>query len=165
MCVLVGGDVDDPGWSRLYETVKAVGIFLSASVWDLAHLKEKSVVWVEPMLCVVDDPKFLGRKKKVFSAFLIDSWWLYLEAMLRWTLCRSSVKITSLARRLLNRRPILSFEVHDRVVTRMLASEHRSSGFEFHRGHFTKLLVLKRTYIRWLDCYLVVFSWLIRTCK
>ena len=24
---IVGGDVDDPGWSRLYETVKAVHVF------------------------------------------------------------------------------------------------------------------------------------------
>ena len=25
--VSLGGDVDDPGWSRLYETVKAVDVF------------------------------------------------------------------------------------------------------------------------------------------
>ena len=25
---IVGGDVDNPGWSRLYETVKAVGFFI-----------------------------------------------------------------------------------------------------------------------------------------
>ena len=24
-------------------------------------MKEKSVVWVEPMLCVLGDPKFLGK--------------------------------------------------------------------------------------------------------
>ena len=26
--VLLGGDVDDPGWSRLYETVKTVDVLI-----------------------------------------------------------------------------------------------------------------------------------------
>ena len=66
------GDVDDPGWSRLYETLKSVDrCFWSALLWDLTHLKEKSVVWVEPMLCVLGDPKFLRKRpycwKKISS--------------------------------------------------------------------------------------------------
>ena len=52
---IIGGDVDDPGWGRLYETVK--------------------VVWVEPMLCMLGDPTFLGKcpycwKKCIFSFFV-----------------------------------------------------------------------------------------------
>ena len=35
--------------------------FWSASLWDWTHLKEKSVVWVDPMLCVLGDPKFFGK--------------------------------------------------------------------------------------------------------
>ena len=36
--------------------------FWSASLWDLTHLKDKSDVWVEPMLRVLGDPKFLGKR-------------------------------------------------------------------------------------------------------
>ena len=59
--VLLGGDVDDPGWSRLYEIVKAVDAFdlLRSGIWH--NWRKKSVVWVEPMLCVLGDPKILGK--------------------------------------------------------------------------------------------------------
>ena len=41
---IVGGDVDDPGWSRLYDTVKAVDVFdlLRSGIW---------LIWREKVLC------------------------------------------------------------------------------------------------------------------
>ena len=55
-----GGDVDAPGWSRLYETVKAVDVFdlLRSGIWLIWR---KKVLWVESMLCVLGDPKMFGK--------------------------------------------------------------------------------------------------------
>ena len=38
---LLGGDVDDPGWSRLYEAVKAVDVFdlLLSGIWLIWRIK------------------------------------------------------------------------------------------------------------------------------
>ena len=64
---LVGSDVDNPEKSKLHEAVYNFTMrkILSASLWKLTHLrlKEKSVVWVKPMLllCVLGDPKFLVK--------------------------------------------------------------------------------------------------------
>ena len=41
---IVGGDVDDPGWSRLYETVKAVDVF------DLLR-SGIGLIWMKKLLC------------------------------------------------------------------------------------------------------------------
>ena len=48
---IVGGDVDDPGWSRLYETVKAVVVFdlLRSGIWLIGR---KKVLCEERLCCV-----------------------------------------------------------------------------------------------------------------
>ena len=43
--------IHDSEWSKLYGAVKT-GKFWSALLWELTYLKDKSVVWVEPVLCV-----------------------------------------------------------------------------------------------------------------
>ena len=44
--------------------------FWSASLWDLTHMKDKSVVWVEPML---GDPKSLGKRPYCWKKQLIQN--------------------------------------------------------------------------------------------
>ena len=51
-------------------------MFWSASLCELTHLKVKNVVWVEPMLCVLGDPKFLEKhpyckKKKILNRHML----------------------------------------------------------------------------------------------
>ena len=61
---IVGGQhIDDPRWSKLYEAVKAMDalICFALGLDSSKLLKDKSVVWVEPMLCVLGGPKFLGK--------------------------------------------------------------------------------------------------------
>ena len=51
--------MDEPGWSRVYETVKDVDVLICFALGFDSSEGNKSVVWVEPMLCVLGDPKFL----------------------------------------------------------------------------------------------------------
>ena len=51
---IVGGDVDDPGRSRFYETVKLWMFFICFALgFDSSEGKQK---------CCVGDPKFLGKR-------------------------------------------------------------------------------------------------------
>ena len=75
------GDVDDPGWSRLYETIKAVDVLNCFTLEIDSSEGKKSVVWVEPMMCVLGNPIFLGNCpycwKKSFSNWVNNLYSFY----------------------------------------------------------------------------------------
>ena len=65
---IVGGGVDDPGWSRLYKTVKAVDVEICYAL-RFDSSEGKSDVWVESMLCDFFN-QFLIYFNKIFYFFL-----------------------------------------------------------------------------------------------